>query len=97
MPSHPMAPTWGTYDSGDSETATCNISKRTPKVKTSAIFIDPVHLGDTVSDDVFVSGDGPTPTGTVDFFLCEGADVTAAGCPAGGTLVGDDIAARCLR
>jgi uncharacterized repeat protein (TIGR01451 family) len=32
-----------------------------------------------------------TPTGTVNFFLCGPSDVTAAGCPTGGTHVGGDV------
>ena len=32
-----------------------------------------------------------TPTGTVDFFLCGPSDVTAAGCPTGGTHVGGAV------
>ena len=42
--------------------------------------------GTSVSDTATVSGSGPTPTGTVDFFLCQPATVTANGgdCSAGG-------------
>src|SRR5207249_2538278 len=41
---------------------------------------------DTVS--VGNGGAGPAPTGSVTFFLCSPAEVTAAGCPAGGAQVG---------
>jgi Bacterial Ig-like domain (group 3)/IPTL-CTERM motif len=46
--------------------------------------------GTSVSDTATVSGPAGavTPTGTVAFFLCQPAQVTAAGCPAGGTQVG---------
>jgi hypothetical protein len=47
--------------------------------------------GTSVSDSATVTGiaGGPTPTGTVKFFLCQPAEVTAAGCPAGaGTQIG---------
>ena len=46
--------------------------------------------GTSVTDTATVSGPAGvvTPTGTVAFFLCQPAQVTAAGCPAGGTQVG---------
>jgi hypothetical protein len=46
--------------------------------------------GTSVTDTATVSpaAGAPTPTGTVAFFLCQPAQVTAAGCPAGGTQVG---------
>ncbi|HXJ80394.1 MAG TPA: IPTL-CTERM sorting domain-containing protein [Candidatus Methylomirabilis sp.] len=47
-----------------------------------------VQAGSSVSDSATVSGTGPTPTGTVTFFLCGPAQVTSAGCPTGGTQVG---------
>jgi hypothetical protein len=49
-----------------------------------------VTPGTSVSDTFTASaGVGlPTPTGTVTFFLCQPADVTAAGCPLGGDQVG---------
>ncbi len=50
-----------------------------------------VALGTSVSDTATVSpaGAGPTPTGTVTFFLCSPSQVTSAGCPApAGTQVG---------
>ncbi len=45
----------------------------------------------SASDIATVSGGGPAPAGTVDFFLCTPAQVTSAGCPAGGTQVGGDV------
>src|SRR5262249_10886159 len=50
-----------------------------------------VALGASASDGAIVSAaaGGPTPTGTVTFFLCAPGQVTAAGCPApGGAQVG---------
>src|SRR5207237_116550 len=43
--------------------------------------------GTSVSDTATVSGGAgqPTPSGTVDFFLCQPAEVTANGCVTGGT------------
>ena len=37
-------------------------------------------------------GNRPAPTGSLDFFLCAPAQVTAAGCPTGGTHVGGSVA-----
>jgi hypothetical protein len=50
-----------------------------------------ILAGQSVTDGATVSGGAgqPTPTGTVDFFLCQPNEVTAAGCPSGsGTKVG---------
>jgi len=46
--------------------------------------------GITTTDTVTVAavGGGPAPQGTVTFFLCAPAQVTGAGCPAGGTQAG---------
>jgi hypothetical protein len=46
-------------------------------------------VGASVSDTATVTGSGPTPTGTVSFFLCQPAEVTAGGCVGtAGTQVG---------
>ena len=43
----------------------------------------------TVTGSSFTGGTAPTPTGTVEFFLCQPSEVTAAGCPTGsGSKVG---------
>src|SRR5207247_2156767 len=62
---------------------------------TTATTSDPtgggVVPGTSVTDTATVSGGAnqPTPTGTVEFFLCQPNEVTAAGCPSGaGTKVG---------
>jgi hypothetical protein len=42
-----------------------------------------------VTGTSLIGGPAPTPTGTVDFFLCQPSEVTAAGCPApNGTKIG---------
>ena len=49
--------------------------------------------GTSVTDSATVSGGAgqPTPTGTVDFFLCQPAEVTAGGCEgSAGTKIGAD-------
>jgi len=58
----------------------------TTSSKTSADF------GQTVTDTANLSGANGPVTGTVDFFVCTPAQVTAAGCPSGGTLVTDNAA-----
>ena len=46
----------------------------------------------TAQHDVATVGTASTPaTGTVDFFLCGPDEVTADGCPTGGTQVGSDV------
>ncbi len=45
----------------------------------------------TASDTATVTGGGPAPGGSVDFFLCTPTQVTSAGCPSGGTQVGGDV------
>jgi hypothetical protein len=51
-----------------------------------------VTPGTAVTDTATVTGSGitnaPDPTGTVDFFLCTEAQLTANGCETGGTAVG---------
>src|SRR5262245_19837672 len=44
----------------------------------------------SVTDTATVTGGAgqPTPTGTVTFFQCQPHEVTAAGCPSGGTQIG---------
>ena len=46
-------------------------------------------VGASVSDTATVTGSGATPSGTVDFFLCQPSEVTAGGCEGtAGTKVG---------
>ncbi|HEX9697573.1 MAG TPA: hypothetical protein VGB64_14825, partial [Actinomycetota bacterium] len=62
--------------------------------KTSAMTTDSTPTGGNIApgtpatDKATVSGSGPVPTGTVTFFLCRPTEITAAGCPAGGTQAG---------
>jgi hypothetical protein len=44
--------------------------------------------GSSVSDTATVTGSGPTPTGSVTFFLCQPAQLTGGSCPSGGNQVG---------
>ena len=53
-----------------------------------------VPLGDTTQHDVATlsaAGGHPSPTGAMTFFLCNPSQVTGAGCPTGGTQVGNAI------
>lgn len=65
--------------------------KRSPTMVTVS---DPtggnVAPGTAVIDTATLTGTAGTPTGEVDFFLCGPDEVTAAGCPQGGTPVGSD-------
>src|SRR5215472_11549871 len=47
--------------------------------------------GEQVSDHAPATGTGPTPTGTITFFLCGPAQVTAGSCSTGSTQVGDPV------
>ncbi|HET9780836.1 MAG TPA: class F sortase [Candidatus Dormibacteraeota bacterium] len=49
-----------------------------------------VAPGLTATDTITVTngGAGPTPTGSVTFFICGPTQVTASGCPAGGSQIG---------
>jgi hypothetical protein len=62
-------------------------------VSTTATTSSPtgdVAPGTSVTDTATVSGSGPTPTGTVDFFLCQPSEVTAGGCEGtAGTKIGE--------
>jgi uncharacterized repeat protein (TIGR01451 family) len=51
-----------------------------------------VDFGGTVTDTATLSGNDGPASGTVTFFICTPAQVTAAGCPSGGTQVGSPVA-----
>ncbi len=77
----------GTHTNATTECFT--VDQLTPTIATTANPTGPgVIPGASVADNATVSGTGPVPTGNVAFFLCQPADVTAAGCPSGGTQVG---------
>ncbi|HXJ82353.1 MAG TPA: Ig-like domain-containing protein, partial [Candidatus Methylomirabilis sp.] len=57
----------------------------TTQSSTNATNVTP---GTLVSDTATVAGSGPTPTGTVTFFLCNPSQLTGGQCPSGGTQVG---------
>jgi len=73
-----------------SGSAQTTVLPATPTVATTSNPNTSVPIGSSVTDTANVSGPAGavTPTGTVAFFLCQPAQVTAAGCPAGGTQVG---------
>jgi hypothetical protein len=65
------------------------VAKLTPTVTTTSSSTGNVNPGTSVTDTANVSGSGPTPTGDVDFILCQPSEVTAAGCPSpAGTKIG---------
>lgn len=80
-----------TLNGGGSGSAQVTVSPVTPILTTTS---NPsgtaLPQGTTVSDSVTVAGPAgaATPTGSVAFFLCQPSEVTAAGCPSGGTQVG---------
>jgi uncharacterized repeat protein (TIGR01451 family) len=47
--------------------------------------------GESVTDSATVAGAGPVPAGTVTFFICGPAQLTAGSCSSGGTQVGDPV------
>ena len=60
-----------------------------PAIATSALpGAGPFKPSSAVQDRATITGSGPTPTGVVSFYLCAPAQVTGAGCPSGGALVG---------
>ena len=70
-------------------------SKLAPTIMTvSAPTGNGVTPGESVRDTATVSGPtgGVAPTGTVSFYLCGPGAVTAAGCPTGGTPIGNAVA-----
>ena len=50
-----------------------------------------VDFGGTVTDTATLSGNDGPASGTVTFFVCTPAQITAAGCPSGGTQVGSPV------
>jgi uncharacterized repeat protein (TIGR01451 family) len=47
--------------------------------------------GESVTDSATVAGPGPVPTGTVTFFVCGPAQLSAGRCSTGGTQLGDPV------
>jgi uncharacterized repeat protein (TIGR01451 family)/fimbrial isopeptide formation D2 family protein len=63
-----------------------------PPTITTQVSASTVDFGQSVTDTATLSGsDGPA-SGTVTFFVCTPAQVTAAGCPSGGSQVGAPVA-----
>jgi uncharacterized repeat protein (TIGR01451 family) len=83
---------------------TTSIGNQDRSLKASAVLVPPVIVtqvspggsnptvgsGQSVTDQVTVSGSAGTPSGTVAFFLC-GPLASATGCPTGGTPAGSGI------
>jgi hypothetical protein len=69
---------------------TCRVDVDTNATPTGGSVVPGTSASDTatVTGSSLVGGTAPRPTGTVDFFLCQPSQVTAAGCPTGGTKVG---------
>ncbi len=84
----------GLYSSGShtNKTSECFTTVKQPSATatTSSPTGGGVLPGASVTDQATVSGSGPTATGSVDFFLCQPATVTANGgdCSSGGAKVG---------
>lgn len=84
------------FDFGFGDFNTCQVAVSTTASTTSnGVPSTTVVPGTSVTDTATVTGSSltggsaPTPTGTVDFYLCQPAQVTAAGCPTGaGTKIG---------
>ena len=84
-----------TYNGGSHTNSTSECFTTVKQASTTATTSSPtggsVVPGTSVSDSATVSGGAgqPTPTGTVDFFLCQPAQVTAGGCEgSAGTKIG---------
>ncbi len=71
---------------------TCRVSVDTNATPTGTNVLPGASVSDTaiVTGTSLTGGTAPTPTGTLDFFLCQPAAVTAAGCPVGS---GDKVGA----
>jgi uncharacterized repeat protein (TIGR01451 family)/fimbrial isopeptide formation D2 family protein len=61
-----------------------------PDIETES-SVSSADFGDEVTDTATFSGSNGEVTGTATFFICTPAQVTAAGCPSGGTQVGDPV------
>jgi hypothetical protein len=79
--------------SGGAATTECfTIAKLPSQTATTSNPGGDVAPGTSVTDTATVSGSGPTPTGSVTFFLCQPNEVTAAGCPdPAGTQIGGAV------
>jgi hypothetical protein len=71
---------------------TCRVSVDTNASPTGTNVVPGTSVSDTaiVTGTSLTGGTAPTPTGTLDFYLCQPAAVTAAGCPTGS---GDKVGA----
>src|SRR5262249_20081435 len=78
---------YGTSSDSDAATECFTVVKQDATIGSQSA---PASL--SVTDTATVAGGTPVaPGGTVGFFLCSPADVTAGGCPSGGTKIGADV------
>jgi hypothetical protein len=83
--------------SGQKQLAINRVTLPPTVVTTSSPTGGNVAPGTSVSDSATVTGSGPTPTGTVKFFLCQPSEVTAGGCEGtAGTQIGTPAAGETL-
>ncbi len=88
----------GFYDGSSHTNATTECFTTVKQPSNTATQSDPkatnVVPGTSVTDTATITGSGPTPTGTVTFFLCQPAAVTSAGCesPAGAQVGSNPVA-----
>ena len=74
---------------GAAATECFTIAKINPTIATTSSSTGNVTPGTSVTDTANLSGTAGTPTGSVDFFLCQPTDVTAGGCEgSAGTKIG---------
>ena len=79
-------------DSTLSDLATGDFNTCVPPDLTTQSSASTVDFGGTVSDTATLAGNDGPASGTVSFFICTPAEVTAAGCPVGsGSAVGSAV------
>jgi uncharacterized repeat protein (TIGR01451 family) len=71
--------------------ATGDFNTCAPPSITTQVSAAIVDFGGSVTDTATLSGDDGPVTGTVSFFVCTPAQITAAGCPTGGSQVGSAV------
>lgn len=76
------------FDFGDFNT--CQVAVSTQSSTTSSEVVPGTSVTDTatVTGSSLTGGSAPTPTGTVDFYLCQPSQLTSGSCPTGGTKIG---------
>ena len=72
--------------------ATGTFNTCVPPTLTTQVSNATVDFGGSVTDTATLTGNDGPASGTVTFFICTPAQITAAGCPSGGSQVGDPVA-----